>query len=83
MQSPRFGAAAAPDGYSDAEHQLDLVRSAIALLATGGARRVTLVNMALADATHREASALARASGMLLRTAPAGIGSDVIVEARG
>ena len=83
MQSPRFGAATAPDPYPDAEHQLDLVRSAITLLATGGARRVTLVNMALAEATLREASALARASGMLLRAAPPGIGSDITVEATG
>jgi len=82
MQSPRFGAAEAPDAYPDAEHQLDLVRSAIALLASGGARRVTLVGLTLTESTLREASALARAGGMLLRTAH-GIGSDITVEASG
>ncbi len=83
MQSPISGAAAAPDTSSDADHQLDLVRSSIALLASGGARRVTLVGLALTEQALREMSALARASGMLLRTAPHGIGSDITVEASG
>jgi hypothetical protein len=83
MESPIFGTAAAPESYPDAEHQLDLVRSAIALLATGGARRVTLVNLALSEGTLREAGGLARAAGMLLRIAPRGAASDITVEASG
>ena len=83
MQSPSFGAAATADAHLDAEHQLDLVHSAIALLATGGARRVTLVNVVLAEDTLREARTVARGSGMLLRVAPNGIASDITVEASG
>lgn len=83
MQSAMFGAGAAPDLFPDVEHQLDLVRSSIALLASGSARRVTLVNLALVEGTLRQATALARASGMLLRRAPDGIGSDITIEASG
>jgi hypothetical protein len=83
MQAPSFGAAATPDAYPDDEHQLDLVRGAIALLATGGARRVTLVNISLGEETLREARAVARGSGMILRVAPNGIASDITVEASG
>jgi len=83
MQAQVFNDAAAPDPNGDAEHQLDLVRSAIALLATGGASRVTLVNLALSEGTLREAGGLARASGMLLRIAPHGVASDITVEASG
>jgi hypothetical protein len=81
MQAQIFSGADVPDPTRDAEHQLDLVRSAIALLASGGALRVTLVNLALSEGTVREANALARASGMLLRIAVHGIGSDITVEA--
>jgi hypothetical protein len=83
MQARVFNDAAAPDPTGDAEHQLDLVRSAIALLASGGASRVTLVNLAVSEGTLREASGLARASGMLLRSASRGTGSDITVEASG
>jgi len=83
MQSPLFDAAPAPEAPADIEHQLDLVRCSIALLAGGGARRVTLVGLAVSDATLREAAALARASGMLLRSAPHGSGRDITVEASG
>lgn len=78
-----FSADAAPETSTDAEHQLDLVRSAIALVAGGGAPRVTLVNLALSEGTLREAGLLARASGMLLRVASHGNGSDITVEASG
>ena len=83
MQAQILRDAAAPDRSPDVEHQLDLVRSAIALLAGGGARRVTLVNLAPSEATLREASLLARASGMLLRIASHGVASDITVEASG
>ncbi|MEX1072354.1 MAG: hypothetical protein WED86_01530 [Chloroflexota bacterium] len=83
MQSPSFRGAATPDTHLDDEHQLDLVRGAIALLATGGARRVALVNISLGEETLREARAIARGSGMILRVAPNGVASDITVEASG
>ena len=83
MQAQRSSAATAPEPSPDAEHQLDLVRGAIALLAAGGARRVTLVNVALSEGALREAGLLARTSGMLLRVAPRGAGSEITVEASG
>lgn len=83
MQAPISSAPAVPDRPADTEHQIDLVRSAIALLAAGGVRRVTLVNVALDDTGLREANALARASGMLLRIASHGAGSDITIEASG
>jgi hypothetical protein len=83
MQARIASAATAPQPSPEAEHQLDLVRSAIALVAGGGASRVTLVNLALSDGTLREAGGLARAGGMLLRVASHGTASDITVEASG
>ena len=83
MQAHISSVETAPGAAKDAEHQLDLVRSAVALIAAGGARRVTLVNVALDDATLREATLLARTSGMLLRLTPRGEGSEIAVEASG
>jgi hypothetical protein len=83
MQAQNFGDERALDPTREAEHQLDLVRSAIALLASGGARRVTLVNLAVNEGTLREAGGLARAAGMLLRIASHGVASDITVEASG
>lgn len=83
MHPPKFSATTALDPFPAAEHQMDLVRSAIALLAGGGARRVTLVNLALGEGALRELNSLARASGMLLRARSRGIGSDITVEASG
>lgn len=83
MQAPISSVTPAPELSADAEHQLDLVRSAIALLAAAGARRVTLVNLVLNEAARRDAHALARASGMLLRITSHGVGSDITVEASG
>ena len=49
------------EGPRDLEHEFDLVRSAIALIATGGARRVTLVGLPFdARALHWVATNLAR-----------------------
>lgn len=64
-----------------AEHQFDLIRSAVALLASGGARRVTLVGLPLDDAALRDASALVRSGGMLMRATPGTIGVDIAIEA--
>lgn len=65
------------------EHQSDLIRSAVALLAAGGARRVTLVGMSLDEQALREAGFLVRASGMVMRAERGGAGFDVTIEASG
>ena len=83
MQAQISNAASVQGTSRDAQHQLDLVRSALALIAAGGARRVTLVNVDLDDATLREATLLARTSGMVLRITPHGAGSEIVVEASG
>jgi hypothetical protein len=67
----------------DLEHEFDLVRSAIALLAAGGARRVTLVGLPLDAQALREMGSLIRASGMSMRTLTGNVGSDISIEAGG
>jgi hypothetical protein len=71
------------DSARKLEHQFDLIRSAVALLADGGARRVTLVNMSLDDAALREAGLLVRSSGMVMRAEKGQVGWDVTIEASG
>ncbi|MEP6808266.1 MAG: hypothetical protein ABI978_06660 [Chloroflexota bacterium] len=71
------------EGPVDLEHEFDLIRSAVALLATGGARRVTLVGLPLDSDDLREVDALVRASGMIMRVLPAKVGCDITVEASG
>ncbi len=44
---------------------------------------MTLVNLAFDEPGLREANALARASGMLLRISSNGVGSDLTIEASG
>ncbi len=68
---------------TDLEHEFDLIRSAVALLAAGGARRVTLVGLALDGQALREAGSLVRASGMSMRTVAGHIGCDITIEASG
>jgi hypothetical protein len=68
---------------SPLEHEFDLIRSAVALLGSGGARRVTLVAMRLDDEALREAGLLVRASGMVMRAERGQVGWDVTVEASG
>jgi hypothetical protein len=65
------------------EHEFDLIRSAVALLEAGGARRVTLVGMSMDERAVREAGFLVRASGMVLRAEKGRAGLDVTVEASG
>ena len=65
------------------DHQFDLIRSAVALLAAGGARRVTLVGMSLDEGALGEAGFLVRASGMLMRAEKGEAGFDVTIEASG
>ncbi len=55
----------------------------MALLGTGGARRVTLVATRLDDEALREAGLLVRASGMAMRVERGQVGWDVTVEASG
>jgi len=71
------------DSPPDLEHEFDLIRSAVALLAAGGARRVTLVGLALDAEALREAGSLVRASGMSMRAVAGQIGCDITVEASG
>ena len=87
MASLVFGAAGAldlsQDQALDLEHALDLVRSAVALIAAGGARRVTLVGLPLDSHGLREVGSLVRAGGMAMRALPGSFGSDITVEASG
>jgi len=87
MASQMSGAAGALDlqqeHLRDLEHEFDLVRGAIALLAAGGARRVTLVGLPLDARALREMGSLIRASGMSMRTLTGNVGSDISIEAGG
>ncbi|MEP7041016.1 MAG: hypothetical protein ABI864_05510 [Chloroflexota bacterium] len=87
MASRVFGAAGALDRSQDQafdlEHTFDLVRRAVALIAAGGARRVTLVGLPLDSQALREVGSLVRASGMAMRALPGSFGSDITVEASG
>ena len=65
------------------EHEFDLVRSAIALLAAGGARRITLVGLPLDNDALREIGSLVRANGMAMRAVRGNVGCDITVEASG
>lgn len=67
----------------DLEHEFDLARSAIALLAAGGARRVTLVGLPLNGQALREIESLVRAHGMSMRAVSGHVGYDLTVEAGG
>ncbi len=78
------GALALPqDSAADLEHEFDLVRSAIALIAAGGATRITLVGLPLDAQALREIGALVRDSGMAMRAANGRVGTDITVEAGG
>jgi hypothetical protein len=87
MASQMSGAAGALDlqqeHLRDLDHEFDLVRGAIALLAAGGARRVTLVGLPLDAQALREMGSLIRASGMSMRTLTGNVGSDITIEAGG
>jgi hypothetical protein len=87
MASEMSGAAGAldlpQDRSVDLEHEFDLVRSALALLAAGGARRVTLVGLPLDGQALREVGSLVRANGMAMRAVTGHVGCDITVEAGG
>ena len=86
MASHRSGAAGAldpQDSALDLEHEFDLVRTAIALLAAGGARRITLVGLPLDAQALREIGSLVRASGMAMRVVTGPAGCDITLEASG
>ena len=86
MASRMSGAAGALGLGQDAldlEHEFDLVRSAIALLAAGGARRITLVGLPLDSQALREITSLVRANGMALRSVTAQDSYDLTIEAGG
>jgi hypothetical protein len=71
------------DPAPDSEHQVDLIRSAVALLAAGGARRVTLIGMTLDSRSLSKVGSLVRANGMAMRVVPGHVGCDITVEASG
>jgi hypothetical protein len=73
----------AQEGPLDFEHEFDLIRSAVALIAAGGARRVTLVGLPLDSQALREIGSLVRANGMSMRTVTGNVGCDITVEASG
>jgi hypothetical protein len=81
------GAAGALDlhqeGPQDLEHEFDLIRSAVALIAAGGARRVTLVRLPLDAQALRDVRSLIRANGMSMRVMTGHVGCDITVEANG
>jgi hypothetical protein len=57
---------------STAEHELHLLRGAIDVIASGGARRVTLVAMHAAEAILPEAQGLADEHGVVIRAIRSG-----------
>ena len=67
----------------DSEHQRDLIRSAVALLAAGGARRVTLIGLRLDSQSLSEVGSLVRGNGMAMRAVPGHVGYDITIEASG
>lgn len=87
MASRMSGAAGALDlqqeRQREVEHELDLIRSAVTLLAAGGARRVTLIGLALDSQALSEIGSLVRANGMAMRVVAGHVGCDVTVEASG
>jgi hypothetical protein len=87
MASQMSGAAGALDLPQerplDLEHEFDLVRSAIALIAAGGASRITLVGLPLDGQALREVGWLVRDSGMAMRTVSGHVGCDITLEAGG
>ena len=87
MASQMSGAAGALDlpheRPLDLEHEFDLIRSAVALLAAGGARRVTLVSLPVDSQALREIGSLVRAAGMAMRAVSGKVGCDITIEASG
>jgi hypothetical protein len=71
------------DASPEREHQLDLIRSAVALLAAGGARRVTLIGLTLDGQSLGEIGSHVRANGMAMRVVAGHVGSDITIEASG
>jgi hypothetical protein len=84
MASQMSGAAdLSRDAAPNEEHQLDLIRSAVALLAAGGARRVTLIGLTLDSQSLSEVGSLVRGNGMAMRAVPGHVGHDITIEAIG
>ena len=67
------------------DYERDLVESAIAMVATGGSRRVTVASIRFGEELLAEASSLARGRGVRVRPVW-GLGDgacDIVVEADG
>jgi hypothetical protein len=67
------------------EHEISLVNGSIALLASGGAVRVTLTGLRFGERILPTAQISARTLGVVVRPLwrPAGAGCDIAVEPRG
>jgi hypothetical protein len=78
MASQSAQPSAVANSRPDEEHAIDLVASAIALVAGGGARRVTLF-MAHREAVMAAAQALSRRLGVVARAVEGPEGSCTIV----
>lgn len=87
MPAHLSGAAPAADApvsrTLDHSHALDLVSGATAMLATGDAKRITLVGLPLDDEALREVAAIVRARGLSMRLSRSEAGYDIIVEVAG
>jgi hypothetical protein len=80
MASPSVEPSRARTPAAERLHLLDLVESAVALIANGGARRVTLV-LPHADRVLPDAQASARARGVVVRALWRADGAcDIVVE---
>jgi len=62
------------------EHEEHLLRSSIALLAAGGARRVTLIGLTFGERMLPEAAPAAKKAGMVLRPIRSATRCDITVE---
>lgn len=62
------------------EHERQLLASALALLASGEARRITLVGFANGERLLREAAPIARAAGVVVRALRGRAGCDLALE---
>jgi len=83
VSDPAWAAEGAQPAAQSVWHALDLVRSAVALLAGGDATRITLVRLPLPDEALLEVGSLVRASGLAMRAVRTDIGWDITVEASG
>ena len=81
MEAHAISFDATPDPSPRMEHELDLIRGAIALVLSGEAPRVTLVNLSASDGIVRAATDLAVSAGLLLTASRRADVNEITVEA--